>query len=343
MGTQPDRQASSRSAAAVRSATTAATAVDYLVSVSDLTRHGNLRFSNLDGGPYLDPDHAVPKLVSLPRLLQAADELDSATADDLAAAKALLDAGSGSLGGARPKASVRADHVALLIAKFPHREDDWDVMAWEKTVLDLADDASLETPVRRLTKVGGRSVLLLDRFDRSPGSGGSGAVRVGYVSAMTLVGAHDGDERDYLDIVDAISDHGARVNADLEELFRRVVFSIAIHNTDDHLRNHGFVRAPGGWVLSPVFDVNPQPDLGRRRSTSIAGADEVDEEPEALLALATECRVSKTRAVEVVAEVCASVERWREVAGRNGIGEEEHDVFGDAFGHQLERLRRVAG
>lgn len=159
---------------------------------------------------------------------------------------------------------------------------------------------------------------------------------------MTLLGARDGDERDYADIAEAVPDHGARVNADLVELFRRVVFSVAIHNTDDHLRNHGFLRARGGWVLSPAFDLNPEPDLGKRRMTSVVGAVEVDDETGALLDLADGCRISETEARQVVADVYASVEQWREVAGRNGIGEKQQDTFGDVFGHQLERLARVA-
>lgn len=185
--------------------------------------------------------------------------------------------------------------------------------------------------------------MLLDRFDRTTRADGSGAVRVGYVSAMTLLGARDGDERDYLDIAEAIPDHGARVNADLVELFRRVVFNIAIHNTDDHLRNHGFLRDRGGWVLSPVFDINPQHDLGKRRVTSVVGAVQVEDEPDALLGLADECRLPEAQALQVVSEVCASVEQWREVAGRNGIPAKQHNVFADAIGHQLEELRKVAG
>lgn len=125
----------------------AATEVDYLVSVRDLTRQGNLRFSGVDGGQFLDPGHAVPKLVSLPKLLASSDKVADGAEDDLAAVKALLDAGSGSLGGARPKASVHGDDGALLIAKFPHRDDEWNVMAWEKTALDLAEDATINTPL----------------------------------------------------------------------------------------------------------------------------------------------------------------------------------------------------
>lgn len=311
------------------------TDADYLLGVSDLTRQGDLRYV-VDGSPFLDPAHDVPKLVALPRLLDAADTVDRDD-DDLAAVKDLLDAGSGSLGGARPKASVRGDDGRLLIAKFPHGGDDWDVMAWECTALDLAQGAGLKVPGHRLISLDGRSVLLLNRFDRV-----AGGRRAGYLSAMSLLGARDGDERDYLDIADALSEHGAAVTKDLAELFRRMVLSVAVHNTDDHLRNHGFLRAPGGWRVSPVFDVNPDPDPGRVRSTSIVGAVSPDDEPEALLELASACRLDRGRAAAVIEEVCSAVRQWREVAARNGIGAAERERFADVIDERLAALRKTA-
>lgn len=311
----------------------ATTDIDYLIGVSDVTRQGNLRFTVGDG-PFLDPDDGVPQLVSLPRLLAASDQVaDGAGPDDLAAVTTLLDAGSGSLGGARPKASVRGDNGALLIAKFPHPEDRWDVMAWEMTMLDLARRAGLQVPRARLTKVGPRHVLLLERFDRTPGGG-----RLGYISAMTLLSAHDGDERDYDDIAQLLPESGAAVKDDLAELFARVVFYVAVHNTDDHLRNHGFLRQRGGWTLSPVFDVNPNPDLSRRRVTSVLGAADADAEVEALLDFAAECRLSPVQAREVIELVVAAVAGWRTTASRNGIPPNEIALFGDAFDTQLAAL-----
>lgn len=311
------------------------TDADYLVGVSDLTRQGDLRFT-VDGGAFLDPGHDVPKLVALPHLLAAADHADAG--DDLGAVKDLLDAGSGSLGGARPKASVRGGDDRLLIAKFPHRSDDWDVMAWEATVLDLAEAAGVRTPSRQLLRVGGRSVLLLERFDREPGGR-----RIGYLSAMSLLGARDGDERDYLDIAEVLPEHGAQVNADLAGLYRRVVLSVAVHSTDDHLRNHGLLRARGGWRLSPVFDVNPEPDPGRGRVTSIAGAVAPDDEPEGLLALAAECRLAAGDARTVVREVCEAVGRWRGAAARHGIGAGEQQRFAGVLDERVQALVRLIG
>lgn len=310
----------------------AATAVDYLIGVSDLTRQGDLRFAATDGGPFLDPGQPVPQLVALPRLLAAADQVNS-DGDDLAAVKELLDAGSGSLGGARPKASVRAEDGRLLIAKFPHPDDTWNVMAWEQTALDLAQAAGIAVPGHRLSAVGRRAVLLLDRFDRD-----SAGRRVGYLSAMSLLAARDGDERDYLDIAGALPEHGARVRADLAELFRRVVFSVAVHNTDDHLRNHGFLRVPGGWRLSPVFDVNPDPEPGRTRVTSIAGTVAGEDEPEALPHLARECRLREEETSAIIRQVHQAVGGWRETAARNGIDAAEQARFAEVLDARLAAL-----
>jgi serine/threonine-protein kinase HipA len=327
------RQAEERAAGSRR--LPALTDIDYLVGVSDATRQGDLRFTHVDSRDFLDAGHAVPKLISLPKLLNSADNV-AKDSDDMAAVKALLEAGSGSLGGARPKASVQSDDGALLIAKFPHRDDEWDVMAWEKWALDIAEASGIQTPARRLTDVGGRTVLLLERFDRR-----TDASRVGYVSAMTLLNRQDGEEGDYLDIAEVIPEIGARVNPDLRELYRRIVFNVAIHDTDDHLRNHGFLRAQGGWRLSPIFDVNPNPELGRGRVTSIGGATDVDDEPDALWDVAGDFRLQDNEAREVIRDVIDAMKAWRDVAARNRIAPDEQDRFEDVFQDRLAALRAV--
>ncbi|WP_020385579.1 type II toxin-antitoxin system HipA family toxin [Kribbella catacumbae] len=310
--------------------------VDYLLGVSDLTRQGALRFRTERDGSFLDPDLTVPKLVELPRLLHAADAVE-ADVDDLAAIKDLLDAGSGSLGGARPKASVR-DGQRLLIAKFPHHNDEWDVMGWEKTALDLAERAGIETPTRRLVPVGGRNVLVLDRFDRN------GVHRIGYISAMTMVGGRDGVPGDYLEVAETLTEFGSQTTRDLQQLWRRIVFSVAIHNTDDHLRNHGFLRAgPSGWKLSPVFDVNPNPDAGAQRVTGIGGATRQADEVEGLTAYASSFRVGVGDAKEIVREVLDATSEWRQVATGNGVSPGELPRFVAAFDGMRERLERLAG
>jgi len=307
-----------------------ATEIDYLLGVTDLTRQGALRFTEPDTGPrgpFLSDAPDVPKLLELPRLLRAAErvELDG---NDLDAVKELLDAGTGSLGGARPKASVR-DGDQLMIAKFASARDEWDVIAWEKTVLDLAERAGIRVPARRLRRIDGRAVLLLDRFDRT-----RDGMRIPFASAMTLLTARDGDSDafDYVDLAEALTEHGdVAVKHDLIELWRRVAFSVAVHNTDDHLRNHGFLRGRAGWVLSPVFDVNPDPDTAKERQIGIGTAHARGEELAGLMSTAATFGLADRLARQILGEVAAATADWRQVAIGNGIPERELGLMADAF------------
>ncbi len=295
---------------------------DFLIGVSDFARQGALRFRASEDGEFLGAGTDVPKLLDLPRLLRAADAVSRD--DDFAAIKVLLDAGTGSLGGARPKASVR-DAERLLIAKFPHPDDQWDVMAWEKTTLDLAESAGIRVPQSSLTRVDGRSVLLLDRFDRV----GSG--RVPYMSAMTLLEARDGDSSDYTEIAETLPEVGAATTADLNELWRRVAFSVLVNNTDDHLRNHGFLHERGGWRLSPAFDMNPNPDAGAIRQTGIGGSYLREDAIESLRAYAKEFGLDPGTAETLLREVASAVATWRDVAAGHGVSGSEQQLFADAF------------
>lgn len=307
--------------------------LDFLLGVSDDTRQGALRYRPAGSTAFVGPPSHVPQLISLPELLHAADEL-ATDADPSAAVKQLLDTGTTGLGGARPKASVRLEDGALAIAKFPHSDDRWDVMAWEATALELLQAAGITTPQRRLTRVGERSVLLLRRFDRD-----AEQHRIGYISAMTALGASDGDHRDYADIAGAIRDLSRSPKADHHELFDRVVASVALGNTDDHLRNHGFLADRGSWSLSPSFDVNPTPDPWRARATSIMGADVLLDEAEALLALADECSLSLENArvrIERITSVLAA--GWRAAARRNRIREQEITMMAESIVPRLEAV-----
>ncbi|MBW3085904.1 hypothetical protein KEM60_02115 [Austwickia sp. TVS 96-490-7B] len=203
---------------------------------------------------------------------------------------------------------------ALAIAKFPHSNDQWDVMAWEATVLDLLQAAGMKTPQRVLTQVGERNVLVLRRFDRTDHKH-----RVGYISAMTALGASDGDHRDDADIAGAIRDLSRSPKMDHHELFDRVVASVARGNTDDHLRNHGFLADRGSWTLCPAFDVNPTPDPWRARATSIMGAEAMPDEVEALLVLADECSLSREQACSRIQRMASVFADWRVAARRNQI------------------------
>ncbi|MFT3799336.1 type II toxin-antitoxin system HipA family toxin [Microbacterium sp.] len=311
--------------------------LDFLLGVSDDTRQGALRYRLPGSEEFLGKPATVPRLVSLPELLRASDELAS-DEDPSRAVKQLLDTGTTGLGGARPKASVRLEDGSLAIAKFPHSSDRWDVMAWEATALDLLEAAGIRVPQRRLARVGERSVLILRRFDRT----GEGH-RIGYISAMTALSAADGEHRDYAEIAEAMRDLSLSPRADHHELFDRVVAGVALGNTDDHLRNHGLLADRGSWMLSPVFDVNPNPDPQRARSTTIMGADAPPDEAEALLALAEECSLSPAQARERIARVAGAVTGWRDAARMNGVREQEITMMAESIEPRVNTVIATAG
>lgn len=297
--------------------------VDYLIGVCDEARQGSLRYALPGSNAFVSSDGDVPPVVELKRLLAASNEIARGK-DGIDQVKTLLDAGSGSLGGARPKASV-VDEGKILLAKFPHPGDEWDVMAWEKTALDVMELARVEVPRSRLVRIGSSNILLVERFDRA-GSEQAG-LRIPYASAMTLVGACDGDACDYVDVADAMAQWSCSPAADMADLFRRVVLSAALNNTDDHLRNLGFVRSDAGWRLAPAFDININPDGSRRRATSVFG--ETGRGVFAVLPeFAEACGVSGEAAAKVISEVLAATGQWRIIARRNGCKESECSLMG---------------
>lgn len=300
------------------------TEADFLLGVADTTRQGALRLCLDDAGPYLAERTEVPRLLELGKLLDAARRIaEDRDAPDAVAV--LLDAGSGSLGGARPKASV-LDGDVLHIAKFPHHQDRWDVMRWEAVALDLAAACGLRTPAHQLLEVAGEPVLLVERFDRA-----EGARRIGYLSGQSLIGANEGTAADYLELVDALTAHGSDVAADLVELWRRIAFSIAINNTDDHMRNHGFLRGKGGWTLAPIFDVNPNPAPAASRATSIGGATTPDDCLEALFQLSSPFGLSESAARSQWRDLVATIARWREDATARGVPAAEQEQFSEVL------------
>lgn len=307
---------------------------DFLLRVHDEARQGALRFALHPNGPFLDSrdDARIPLQVDLPRLVAAADRVvsDSDNNEDLG----LLLAPGSSLGGARPKASVREPDGALLIAKFPRVGDDHDVVAWEGVALALASEAGIVVPewwVQPVTRSGSAgSVLMTRRFDRrAPG-------RTPYLSAMSMVSATDHDTRSYLEIAEAIRRYGSAPNRDLTRLWRRLVFNILVSNTDDHLRNHGFIYDRGaGWRLSPAFDLNPVPtDVAPRFLATTIDLDDATASIELALETAEFYGLSPSRAREVVAEVGRVVSRWKDVAAARGIPAREIDRMASAFEHE---------
>jgi serine/threonine-protein kinase HipA len=315
--------------------------VDFLIHVDDETRMGAYRYAKTPGGLFLaapQDKSRVPPLLELPRLLNAADQLSrDDEGDDGDDDLRLILAPGSSLGGARPKASVRDTDGRLLIAKFSAPDDEINLPKWESIALTLAEEAGLTVARHRLTKVGDRSVLLLERFDRN----NNAATRLPFQSAMTLLGAVDNETRSYLEIAAGIRQFGAAVAADLAELWRRIVFSILISNTDDHLRNHGFLRhgflrpnRQGGWRLSPAYDLNPMPPDIRPRILSTA----IDEEDttasiDLALSVAPHFGLKLAEAKHHAAEVARAVSSWRHHAAQLGLSTREIDRMAGAFDH----------
>ena len=308
-------------------------AVDFVVLVDDEARLGALRFQDPRTGRFLtSTGRSVPPLVDLPRLFGAASRImdDEETDEDLQ----LLLAPGTSLGGARPKASVRGEEGHLLIAKFPRRDDDWPVTRWEAAVMGLAETAGVEVAPWRLQLVSDRPVLLARRFDRRQGE------RVPFLSALTALDALDHEMRSYLEIAEFLRREGAKVDEDLCQLWRRIVFNMLISNTDDHLRNHGFLRGRKGWRLAPAYDLNPVPTDVKPRVHALP-IDEFD--PTASLdtafRIAPMFGMAERTAREIAAEVGRAVARWRDVSARLGIALNEIERMSSAFEH--EDLRAV--
>lgn len=303
--------------------------IDYLLMVSDEARQGALRFAVQPGGPFLASSETtpIPPLIELPRLLSAADKVaeDSESDEDL---RLLLAPGS-SLGGARPKASVRDKDGRLAVAKFPRGQDEIDAVRWEAVALSLASKAAVPVPQWRLERVAERPVLVLRRFDRQ------GAERIPFLSAMSLLGACDNETRSYLEFVDALRQHGAAPKADMQVLWRRVVFSVMISNTDDHLRNHGFLyQGPDGWRLAPAYDLNPVPvDIKPRVLSTAIDLDDVTASVDLALEVAGYFELDYSQARDIARQVAKAVSTWRQEAMRLGIPGNQIDRMATAFEH----------
>jgi serine/threonine-protein kinase HipA len=311
---------------------------DFLLGVNDETRQGALRFSKELDGPFLSPaqKNAIPPLIALPELLTASQKfLDAGeSADDL---RLLLAPGS-SLGGARPKASIRDKDGSLAIAKFPRRDDLADVVSWEGVALALAEKANISVPKWRLEKVLGKSVLVANRFDRK------NTERIPFLSALAMLDARDGELRSYLEIAEALARCGSRPDEDMAELWRRIVFNILISNTDDHPRNHGFLyESRKGWRLSPAYDLNPMPAAVKPRFLSMS-IDTTDNKASlsTALSVASHFRLPKEKACHIVQEITAAVVRWRHVAKSLGIKELDMEEMASAFEHEdLEQAKKI--
>jgi serine/threonine-protein kinase HipA len=291
---------------------------------------GALRFKKEANGPFLhdNANLASPPWTSLRELEFASLQLEKNTLTDKASLKWLnmLMAPGASLGGARPKASIIDPKNNLWIAKFPSGNDSVDIGGWEMVVNVLAKKAGLNIPDGQAKKFNSNHHCFLSkRFDRVKGNG-----RIHFASAMTLLGYSDGAEGvSYLDLAGFVMQNGANVKGDLEELWRRIVFNISVKNTDDHLRNHGFLLTPQGWVLSPAFDVNPVYH-GRGLTLNIS---ETDNSLDFYLAksVAKYFRVPANKAASIISEVQQAVRKWQKVAKTYNIPGKEQDLMAQAF------------
>ena len=299
--------------------------IDYLLGVNDETRQGALRFSESPNDQYLASTKigSIPPLVRLPELLSASEKFLAASesSDEL---KLLLVPGS-SLGGARPKASVYDKDGSLTIAKFPRKDDEVDIVCWEAVALTIAKTSGINVPLWRLENIHGKYVLIIKRFDRN------GQKRIPFLSAMSMLGASDNDGliHSFTEIAETLIQYGAQPDKDLEELWRRMVFGIMISNTDNHLRNHGFLFFNNGWTLSPVYDLNPNIE----KSDFSVSIDETGAESTIELAIKTarDFRLSDVRAKAILDEVKTAVADWRKVAKSLGLSERNIETMESAF------------
>jgi serine/threonine-protein kinase HipA len=302
------------------------TEVDFLLGVQDETRLGALRFSLDEGKTFMGPPRAeVPDLVDLPSLTDAADAVAQHRETDHDVS--LLVAAGTSMGGARPKVTVKDAEGDLWMAKLPESGDRWDVQAWEYLTLRLASDAGIEVPVARLHRIGpSRSILLTRRFDRRPDGG-----RIGFLSADSLTQKAFFEVIDYRTLAETLADHSGRPATDGHDLFRRVAFTLLVRNVDDHMKNHGFLRRADGWSLSPLFDVNPNPFAVVESTPLRPGGTRIDRDVRVLLATADSYGLRQDDARRVLGEVAAATSGWSRIARDMSLPPEEIALMAEAF------------
>lgn len=305
--------------------------IDYLLGVYDESRMGALRFKLDPEGQFLDDNelNPTPPWSSIRELQEAAKNFENDDDnDEVRKWLAVLMAPGSSLGGARPKANILDENKELLIAKFPSKNDTIDKAAWEYLAYQLATKAGIPMAPSKIEKISGKfNTFFTKRFDREEGA------RLHFASAMTMTGNNEDTIRDnpasYLDLAEFIQNYGAMVNDNLEQLWRRVVFNVAISNTDDHLRNHGFILTNQGWVLSPAYDLNPSIDKDGLALNIDMDNNALDYD--LVKSVGEFFRLDNKQMDKIIQEVVEVVGTWKEVADKIGISKREQQIMSKAF------------
>ena len=306
---------------------------NYLTGIDDFSRMGGFRFKTAPDGDFINSGNhlRIPPLTDLRSLVTASMEIEKSEEQNQLPEKRwiqqLVHPGS-SLGGARPKAGVRDSEGCLCVAKFPSRNDDYDVSLWEHLSHLLAKKAGVSVAETGVVPTGDKyHALLSKRFDRT-----ADGRRIHFASAMTLLGLTDGCDaktgNGYLDMVDFILQHCCHVEENLRQLYRRMAFNIAIGNSDDHFRNHGFLLTPRGWTLSPAYDLNPT--ISGYQSLLISSTTN-KADLNLLLEASEEYMIGREEAAGIIREVVSAVKSWRNVAVSLGIAKRETDLFEQVF------------
>ena len=302
---------------------------DYLIGIDDFSRMGGFRFKTIPDGEFINCDShlRIPPLADLRSLVAASMEIEKSEEQnrlpEMKWIQQLVHPGS-SLGGARPKAGVRGTDGCLYVAKFPSRNDDYDVSLWEHLSHLLAKKAGVNAAETSVISTGEKyHALLSKRFDRT-----ADGRRIHFASAMTLLGLTDGSNAQtgngYLDIVDFILQNCCDVENNLRQLYRRVAFNIAIGNTDDHFRNHGFLLTPKGWTLSPAYDMNPTTN---EYQSLLINSSTNKSDLNILLGSSEEYMIGKDEATKIIGEVTNAIKGWRKMADSLGIAKREIELL----------------
>lgn len=305
--------------------------IDFLLGVYDESRMGALRFKTDPNGDFLDNNQTTPTppWSSIRELQNAANSFENDdNNDEIKKWLTVLMAPGSSLGGARPKANILDTDKSLWIAKFPSKTDTTDKAAWEFLAYELATKAGINMSESRIQRImGNYNTFFTKRFDRENGE------RIHFASAMTMTGNNEDTIRDnpasYLDLAEFISNYGTNIEDNLHQLWRRIIFNIAISNTDDHLRNHGFILTKNGWILSPAYDLNPSIDKDGLALNIDTDNNALDFE--LAKSVGEYFRLSRTQMDSIIQEVTTVVSQWKELATKTGIPRSEQELMEKAF------------